>query len=120
MNQPDSKDFLPLTAVALHVLLTVSDSVHHGYAIKRAVEERTRGIVRLGAGTLYHALASLQKRRLVEECDPPDPDQAGSSRWRFYRITDLGGRVLRAEVRRLEEDVGFAHAHLQPREGQTQ
>jgi DNA-binding PadR family transcriptional regulator len=117
MTSAESTSYLPLTPVAFHILLTLEGSVAHGYAIKRVVEERTRGIVRLGAGTLYHAIGSLAKRELVAECAPPDPDAAGTSRWRFYRITPLGRRVLRAEVARLEADVAFARGSLEATEG---
>lgn len=117
MASPDPNSYLPLTAVTLHILVTLEGGVEHGYAIKRKVEERTQGIVRLGAGTLYHAIGSLAKRGLVAECPPPSPDAAGSSRWRFYEITALGRRVLKAEVTRLEADVAFARANLKPVEG---
>jgi len=118
MTAPDPTSFLPLTPVALHVLLTLDGSSRlHGYAIKREVEERTKGVIRLGAGTLYHALGSLQKRGLIAECDPPAPEAAGSSRWRFYEIEPLGARVLRAEVARLEADLAFARSSLSPAEG---
>ena len=112
MAQSDPSAFLPLTPVALHILVTLEEGVEHGYAIKRIVEERTGGIVRLGAGTLYHALGSLAKRGLVSECPPPRPEAAGSSRWRFFEITSLGRRVLKAEVIRLEADVALARASL--------
>ena len=112
MPSPDPISFLPLTSVAFHVLVTLEGGAGHGYAIKRKVEERTQGVVRLGAGTLYHALGSLAKRGLVAECEPPGPAAAGSSRWRFYEITPLGARVLRAEIRRLEADVAFARSTL--------
>jgi len=112
MSTADLTSYLPLTPVALHVLLTLKEGVAHGYAIKRAVEERTDGVVRLGAGTLYHAINSLAKRKLVGECAPPSPDAAGSPRWRFYEITALGRRVLKAEVARLEADVAYARASL--------
>jgi PadR family transcriptional regulator PadR len=114
MKTPDPSSFLPLTPVAFHVLVTLEGGPQHGYAIKREVEERTQGVVRLGAGTLYHAVGSLAKRELVSECDPPDPEKVGSSRWRFYEITPLGARVLRAELSRLEADVAFARASLSP------
>jgi DNA-binding PadR family transcriptional regulator len=112
MTSPDSASYLPLTPVALHILMTLEEGVAHGYSIKHVVEERTHGIVRLGAGTLYHAIGSLAKRGLVAECSPPSPDAAGSSRWRFYEITPLGRGVLNAEVTRLEADVAFARATL--------
>jgi DNA-binding PadR family transcriptional regulator len=112
MTAPDPTSHLPLSPVALHVLMTLEEGVAHGYAIKRVVELRTKGVVRLGAGTLYHAIGSLVKRELVAECPPPSPDAAGSSRWRFYEITPLGRRVLQAEVARLEADVAYARASL--------
>ena len=112
MSSTDLDSFLPLTPVAFHVLVTLAEGVGHGYAIKRSVEERTGGVVRLGAGTLYHAIRSLRKRGLLAECDPPTPDAAGSSRWRFYGITELGSRVLHAELARLEADVAFARSRI--------
>jgi len=117
MDSPEPRSFLPLTPVAFHVLVTLEGGVQHGYAIKRLVEERTAGVVRLGAGTLYHAIRSLGKRGLIRECSPPEPDAAGSSRWRFYEITSLGTRVLKAELIRLEADVAFAKASLTPAKG---
>jgi DNA-binding PadR family transcriptional regulator len=112
MTSPDPKTFLPLTPVAFHVLVTLETDSRHGYAIKREVETRTKGVIRLGAGTLYNAVGSLAKRGLIEECEPPDPETVGSSRWRFYQITRLGARVLRLEVARLEADVAFARRTL--------
>ena len=117
MDAPDAVSFLPLTPVAFHILVTLKTGPLHGYALKRDVEARTRGVVRLGAGTLYHAVRSLGKRGLIAECDPPDPAAVGSSRWRFYEITPLGTRVLRAEVERLEKDVAFARSALHPAGG---
>ena len=96
--------------------MTLEGGPAHGYAIKRVVEERTEGVVRLGAGTLYHQIQSLAKRELVAECPPPNAHAAGSSRWRFYEITTLGRRVLNAEVARLEADVAYARANLRPAE----
>ena len=116
MVQVDPRTFLPLTPVTFHILVTLEGGTQHGYAIKRAVEERTQGVVRLGAGTLYHAIRSLIKRDLIEECEPPTPESAGTSRWRFYRMTAVGTRVLRAEAIRLEADLRVAKARLNPAE----
>jgi DNA-binding PadR family transcriptional regulator len=116
MTSPDLRSYLPLTPAALHILVTLGGGTAHGYAIKRAVEERTRGVVRLGAGTLYHAIGSLAKRGLLVEAPPPSADAAGSPRWRFYEITSLGRRVLSAEVARLEADVAYARANLRSAE----
>ena len=114
MWSTDPKSFLPLTPVAFHILLELVTGTRHGYGIKGAVESRTEGVVRLGAGTLYHAIGSLRKRGLIAETDPPDSDSEarGTSRWRFYRITPGGRRVLQAELARLEADVEWARARL--------
>ena len=112
MANEDLSDLLPLTPAAFHILLSLTDSDLHGYAIKRDVEERTSGVIRLGAGTLYHALGSLAKRGLIEETEPPGTAEVGSSRWRFYRITPSGQRVLKLEVRRLAADVRFARGKI--------
>ena len=117
MASEDPPTALPLTPTAFHILVTLTDGALHGYAIKREVEERTEGVVRLGAGTLYHALRSLGNRGLVAETDPPEPEAAGSSRWRFYEITPEGRRVLEAECRRLASDVAYARAKLATVEG---
>lgn len=117
MDAADALSFLPLTAVAFHILVTLEAGPQHGYAIKREVEDRTGGVIRLGAGTLYHALGSLSKKGLIAEGDPPDPEAVGSSRWRFHRITALGAQVLRAEVERLEADLAFVHSVFSPAGG---
>ena len=114
MVSTDPISFLPLTPVAFHLLVTLESGPQHGYAVKRSVEERTRGVIRLGAGTLYHAVGSLAKRGLIAECEAPEPETVGSSRWRFYEITSLGRRVLRAELERLEADVAFARSSIAP------
>jgi len=117
MTSAEPRSFLPLTPVAFHVLVTLEAGAQHGYAMKREVEDRTQGVIRLGAGTLYHAIGSLAKRELIAECEPPEPEAVGSSRWRFYEITPLGARVLRSELARLEADVAFARASLSSAKG---
>jgi len=39
---------------------------------------------------------------LIESVDAPASVDAGSERRNYYRITDVGNRVARAEARRLE------------------
>jgi DNA-binding PadR family transcriptional regulator len=103
-------DLLPLPLVSFQILLSLSDGVKHGYGIKHEVEERTSGSVRLGAGTLYSAIQRLSRDRLIEEAATPPGTEGDTVRWRFYRITPVGRRVLLAEIRRLEADVRAARA----------
>jgi DNA-binding PadR family transcriptional regulator len=74
------------------------------------VKERTNGQVQLGPGTLYGAIKRLLERDVVVETDErPDPE-LNDERRRYYRLTEFGQRVLRAEVLRLNEMVQQAQA----------
>lgn len=97
-------DLLPLTPVVLNILLALADEERHGYGIMLEVRERTGGRVRLGPGTLYGAIKRLKEGGVIEECgERPDPGEAqDDERRRYYRLTGFGGRVLAAEVERLD------------------
>ncbi len=110
MTKPAARTLLPLTPATLHILMTLHDGPMHGYGIKREVEERTSGLVRLGAGTLYEAIQRLEQKELITRAKPPAGVEVESKRWRFYRITAYGKKVLRAELHRLETDVSYARA----------
>ena len=101
---------VPLTPVTYHTLLSLYDGVKHGYGVKREVEHRTQGVVRLGAGTLYEAIQRLGRSGLIEETSAPEDVEVENARWRFYRLTPQGREVLSAELRRLEADVKHAYA----------
>ena len=48
-----------LTPAFFHILLAVANESRHGYAIMQEVQERTRGRVKLGPGSLYWAIKRL-------------------------------------------------------------
>ncbi|MCZ6759401.1 MAG: PadR family transcriptional regulator [Gemmatimonadetes bacterium] len=112
MSEPKSKGYLPLSPVTLHVLVALLEGPKHGYRVKREVEDRTEGVVRLGAGTLYQALQRLRREGLICETEPGEGELAESPRWRFYRTTPRGERVVRAELVRLQADLEYANATL--------
>lgn len=100
----------PLTPVAFDVLLSLLAGPAHGYAIMRAVEERTPGEGGLHPGTLYRALSRLVASGLIEEVGAPaaaDNDE----RRRYYSLTPDGRRAAAVEARRLEARLGEARAH---------
>ena len=100
---------LPLPAATFHILLALLDEERHGYAIIQDVEARTRGELRLSAGTLYRSIARMVEQGLITEVAkrrPSDEDQ----RRRYYRLTPFGTTVARAEMRRLSELVRLARA----------
>src|SRR5687768_16949975 len=115
--------FLPLTPVAFEILLALADGEQHGYSILREVERRSSGAVRLHPGTLYRALARLLESGLIEELDerPASANARGDElrrgkpepvhddeRRRYYRLSERGIAVARAEAERLASQVAAA------------
>lgn len=97
----EPEDFLPLTPAMFHVLLALADKERHGYEIMQEVQERTEGSVRLGPGTLYGSIKRMLADGLIEESgDRPDPE-FDDERRRYYRLSDFGYRVAKAESERL-------------------
>lgn len=92
---------LPLPDAELEILLALAEGEAHGYAMMRAVEQRSQGRTRLGPGTLYAALKRLLAARLIEEAGERGDGERAQSRRRCYRLSGLGSRVLAAELDRL-------------------
>lgn len=104
----DPAALLPLPAVTFHILLAVAEEDRHGYAIIQDVAMRTGGEVTLGAGTLYRSLQRMLEQGLVVETrDRPAPEEDDERR-RYYRITEFGIEVAKAEARRLAQLVKYA------------
>jgi DNA-binding PadR family transcriptional regulator len=100
----DPVRLLPLSAHQFHILLALTEGDRHGYGVIQDVEERTRGEMRLGTGTLYTAIARLVALGLIADTGRED------DRRRYYRLLPFGRAVLQAETRRLEALVRHAHA----------
>ena len=103
MNSENLPYLLPLPVAHLHILLVLATGDKHGYAIMREVEVLTEGAVTMGPGTLYGAVKKMLKAELIEESDERLDPELDDQRRRYYGITDLGGRVLDAEVNRMEQ-----------------
>jgi DNA-binding PadR family transcriptional regulator len=103
-----AESFLPLTPVAFEILIALADGEQHGYRIMQDVKARSGGVVVLQAGTLYRALARLLEQSLIEELAerPAEDDE----RRRYYRLTDRGIAVARAEAERLSGQLAAARA----------
>lgn len=107
MTDTNPSDLLPLPVSQLHILMALATGDKHGYAIMREVQGFTDGMVTMGPGTLYGAVKQMLRAGLITESDErPDPE-LDDQRRRYYRLTDLGNRVLDAEVARMEQ---LAHA----------
>ncbi len=107
---PAPASLLPLPPATFHILMALADQDRHGYAIIQEVASRTEGDVRLSAGTLYRSLQRMLEQGVIEETgERPAPDEDDERR-RYYRITEFGAAVARAEARRLAELVRLARA----------
>jgi len=99
---------LPLSPAVFHLLLALAPGELHGYALMTRMAELSEGLVRVGPGTLYTAIKRLLNSGVIEESDQrPDPDQDDERR-RYYRLTDLGRRLLQAELSRYARTVKVA------------
>lgn len=94
MGEKDS----PLTEAVYYILLAVRKP-NHGYGIIQEVEQLTNGRVVLGAGTLYGAVQTLQKKKWIDIYSV----DTESRKKKEYMITDLGREVFETERMRLEE-----------------
>jgi DNA-binding PadR family transcriptional regulator len=87
----------------LLVLASLADGPKHGYAITRDVLAMSD--VRLGPGTLYGALARLERRGMIEPL-------ASEDRRRPYRLTASGAQELREQLHALERVTRVGLARL--------
>jgi DNA-binding PadR family transcriptional regulator len=58
---------------------------NHGYGVMQLVEEKTKGRVVFGPGTLYGAINNLAKKKWITPCAT-----VKGERKKEYIITDLG------------------------------
>ncbi len=72
--------------VRLALLSMLSDAPMHGYELMKRLEERSGGIYRASAGTVYPTLQQLEDEGLVSS-----ETQNGK---KIYRLTDAGRREL--------------------------
>ena len=77
---------------------------NHGYGVIQEVEELTKGRVSLGAGTLYGALQTMQKRGWIRVVS----QETESRKKKEYIITEAGKEVFETERARLAELLGNA------------
>ncbi len=95
------KTDVPQGTLALMVLKTldVLGSLH-GYAIARRIEQISGELLTLNQGTLYPVLLKLeQEGSIASEWGVSDTNR----RARFYRLTRVGRKQLRAEAEHWEQ-----------------
>jgi DNA-binding PadR family transcriptional regulator len=82
------------------ILSSLADGPKHGYALMKDIEDFAE--VRIAPGTMYEALARLERQGLIEPLESSD-------RRRPYRLTAEGAVALRAHLdsQRRVADVGL-------------
>lgn len=109
MNDSDDFDkLLPLPPAMFHILVALAAGERHGYGIMQEVAANTGGTFKLGPGSLYGSIKKMLASGWIEETESrPDP-AADDERRRYYRLTQLGERITRAESARLANLVDLA------------
>lgn len=83
--------YLPLTESTAYILLALNERLH-GYGIMQKVTVISDNTVKIGAGTLYGALSSLEKEKMIVKV-------AEENRRKIYELTDKGKQVLKEHIR---------------------
>lgn len=92
--------YLPVAPHVLEILLSLSREPMHGYGLIEDIRARTDGDVSLGTSTLYATIRRMQRDGLIADQQGPESGSDGPPR-RYYRVTELGIAIARAEARRL-------------------
>ncbi len=93
---PDANAGLVQGTLDMLILKTLQLEPMHGYGIALRIEQMSKGVFQVNAGSLFPAFRRLERDGLV------------SSEWRgtennrrakYYRLTERGKRKLKAETR---------------------
>jgi len=99
-TQIDTQANLPLTEATYFIMLSLTPGPKHGYAIMKDVMTLSDNRLVLSTGTLYGALKRLLEQGWIKRMEDPESNETGRPR-KVYRLTNLGRRILSAEVARL-------------------
>ena len=108
----DSLSYLPLTEPTFYILLSLAPGKKHGYAISKDVKDLSNERVNMRTSTLYTAIGRLLDQELIERLFDDDEDSGPGLPRKSYALTELGKRVLKAEMSRLQGMVNEARLRL--------
>ena len=91
----------PLTEPMFYILMSFLKREMCGIEITAFVEQKTRGRVRLGPGTLYTILGKFLEEKYIVETQV-------EGRKRTYRLTEKGRTAYAEELQRLRECIADA------------
>lgn len=108
----DPLSYLPLTEPTFYILLSLAPDKKHGYAIMKEVKKMSKARVNLSTSTLYTAIGRLLDQELIERLSDNEVDVSPGLPRKSYALTDLGRRVLEAEMVRLQGMVKEARLRM--------
>jgi len=73
------------------ILALVEDRPRHGYEIAKLIEQRSDGVLKFQAASLYPLLYRLERRGLIKG---RWVERTGERRRRFYKLTAAGQKIL--------------------------
>lgn len=102
MSREAIEALLPLHPEAFRILIVLRNGPAHGYALVKELERDPGRPGRVLPANLYRRMRTLLEQGLIAESERrPDP-AVDDQRRRYFRITDLGESVARAEAERLQ------------------
>jgi PadR family transcriptional regulator, regulatory protein PadR len=84
------------------ILKTLALEPTHGYGISVRIEQVSKGVFRLNAGSLFVALRRLRHAGLIKD---EWKETENSRRAKYYQLTETGRKRLNAETREWERQV---------------
>jgi PadR family transcriptional regulator, regulatory protein PadR len=93
---PDKSSDLVQGTLDMLVLKTLALEPMHGYGISVRIEQMSKGVFRLNAGSLFLAIRRLERDGLIEgEWKPTENNR----RAKYYALTQQGRKKLNSETR---------------------
>jgi len=96
-----------LTEATFFILLSLSPSPKHGYAIMKEVKSLSEGRIVFSTGTLYGALRRLLDQGWIKRVSDPEPNPTDRER-KAYALTERGRKILNGEIERLKSLIATA------------
>lgn len=100
-RRSEPHQFLPLSPQDFQVLLVLKNEPRHGYGIVQSAGEQFPAEPALEIGSLYRIVSRMLDQGLIREVGRPHQQPIDGRKRRFYKVTELGLAVARAEAARL-------------------
>ena len=99
---PEKPSDLVQGTLDMLVLKTLALEPMHGHGISVRIEQISKGVFRLNAGSLFLAIQRLQREGLITGDWKPTEN---NRRARYYALTEQGRKKLSSETREWERQV---------------